>query len=50
MPVGVPVLGATGTTVAVKVTGWPKTEAFAEELTVIVVSEVLPISARKAVV
>src|SRR5262249_57923936 len=35
VPVGVPVPGATGATVALKVTRWPKTEGLAEEVTVV---------------
>ena len=38
MPVRVPAPGATGLTVAVKVTGWPNTDGLAEEATVVVVS------------
>ena len=41
VPVGVPVPGATGETVAVKVTDWPKTEGFADEVTAVVVSALL---------
>ena len=37
VPVGVPLPGAVGLTVAVKVTDWPKTEGFADETTVVVV-------------
>ena len=37
-PVGIPVLGGTGETVAVKVTDCPNTEGFAEEVTVVFVS------------
>ena len=33
MPVGVPVPGAVAVTAAVKLTAWPKTEGFADELT-----------------
>src|SRR6266853_3289280 len=35
VPVGVPVLGETGLTVAVKITDWPKTEGWAEEVTAV---------------
>ena len=54
VPVGVPAPGATGETVAVKVTDWPKTDGFADEVTAVVVSalvivtsaiEVLPVPA-----
>ena len=38
VPVGVPVAGATGEIVAVKVTDWPKTDGFTDEVTTIVVS------------
>ncbi len=37
VPVGVPLPGAVGLTVAVKVTDWPKTEGFAELTTAVVV-------------
>ena len=37
VPTGVPAPGATGETVAVKVTDWPKTEGLADEVTVVVV-------------
>ena len=37
VPVGVPLPGAFGLTVAVKVRDWPKTEGFADETTVVVV-------------
>lgn len=37
MPVGVPLPGATGETVAVKVTGWPTVLGFCEEVTAVVV-------------
>ena len=37
VPVGVPAPGATGATVAVKVTGWPKTDGSGDEVTVVVV-------------
>ena len=37
VPVGVPEPGATGETVAVKVTDWPNTDGFADEVTVVVV-------------
>jgi hypothetical protein len=35
LPVGIPVLGATALTVAVKVTDWPNTDGFAELVTVV---------------
>ena len=38
VPVGVPVAGATGLTVAVNVTDWPKTDGFVDEATVVVVA------------
>src|SRR5690349_23599285 len=38
VPVGVPLPGATADTVAVNVTGWPKTEGLAEDVTVVDVS------------
>src|SRR5213080_3148985 len=38
VPVGPPAPGATGATVAVKVTGWPKVEGLGEDPTVVVVS------------
>ena len=41
VPVGVPAPGATGETVAVKVTDWPNTEGFADEVTVVAVSALL---------
>ena len=34
-PVGVPVAGATAVTVAVNVTGWPTTEGFTDDVTVV---------------
>ena len=37
VPVGIPVPGAAGETIAVKVTGWPKTDGFADEVTAVVV-------------
>ena len=37
VPVGVPVPGATGATVAVNVTDWLKTEGFVDEVTAVVV-------------
>src|ERR1019366_3141171 len=40
-PVGVPPPGATGETVAVKVTDWPKTEGFTDEVTAVVVLALL---------
>jgi hypothetical protein len=38
VPVGVPVAGAFALTVAVNVTGWPNTDGFADEVTVVVVA------------
>jgi hypothetical protein len=35
VPVGVPVAGATGLTVAVNVTAWPNTDGFTDEVTVV---------------
>ena len=40
-PDGAPAPGGTGVTVAVKVTGWPKTEGFAEEATAVVVAALI---------
>lgn len=40
VPVGVPEPGATAATVAVKLTGWPKTDGFAEETIAVVVPAV----------
>ena len=37
VPVGVPAPGATGETVAVKVTDWPKTDGLADEVMPVVV-------------
>jgi hypothetical protein len=39
LPVGVPVAGGTGATVAVSVSAWPKTEGLGEDARVIVVVE-----------
>ena len=41
VPLGVPAPGATGLTVAVKVTAWPNTEGFVDETSVVVVSPLL---------
>ena len=41
VPVGVPAPGATADTVAVNVTDWPKTEGFADEVTVVEVLALL---------
>jgi len=38
LPVGVPAPGATAATVAVKVTDWPNTDGWAEEVTPVVVA------------
>ena len=43
VPVGVPAPGATGETVAVNVTDWPKTDGFTDEVTVVVVSALLTV-------
>lgn len=43
VPVGMPEPGATAATVAVKVTGWPKTDGFAEDITDIVVDALLTV-------
>src|SRR5712691_11100062 len=44
VPLGVPAPGATGLTVAVKITDWPNTEGLAEEVTVVVVSALLTVN------
>ena len=41
VPVAVPAPGETAATVAVKVTDWPKTEGFAEDVKVVVVLALL---------
>src|SRR5215472_7917688 len=41
VPTGVPDPGATADTVAVKVTDWPKTDGFTDEVTVVVVLALL---------
>ena len=46
MPVRVPAPGATGLTVAVKVTDWPNTEGLAAEETTVVVSALLTVWVR----
>ena len=46
VPVGVPAPGATALTVAVKVTVWPDTEGFNEELTVVVVLALLTVCVK----
>ena len=43
VPVGVPDPGATAEAVAVKVTDWPNTDGFAEDVTVVVVSALLTV-------
>ena len=43
VPVGVPLPGAVGLTVAVKVTDWPKTEGFADVTTAVVVPSCLTV-------
>ena len=40
VPVGTPVLGATGVTVAVKVTAWPKTPLLTDEVMAVSVAAV----------
>ena len=40
-PVGVPVPGGTAVTVAVNVTGWPTTEGFTDDVTVVAVLALL---------
>src|SRR2546422_3248408 len=47
VPLGVPAPGATGLTVAVKITDWPNTEGLAEEVTVVVVSALLTVCDRE---
>src|SRR5260370_1296918 len=44
VPVAVPDPGATGDTVAVNVTDWPKTEGFAEEATAVVESDLTTVT------
>ena len=46
VPVGVPLPGATASTVAVKVTDSPKTEGFAYEVTLLVVAAWLTVCVR----
>jgi hypothetical protein len=41
VPVGVPVPGKTGLTVAVKVTNWPETEGLTDDVTAVVVPALL---------
>ncbi len=41
VPVGVPAPGATAETVAVKVTDWPKTDGWTDEVTVVAVFALL---------
>jgi len=48
VPVGVPLPAGFTVTVAVKVTGWPKTEGLAEELTVVVVAAMLTVCVTPA--
>ena len=48
VPVGPPAPGATGATVAVKVTGWPKVEGLGEDPTVVVVSALPTITPCRA--
>ena len=49
VPVGVPVAGATGDTVAEKVTDWPKTEGFCDEVTAVVVFPLTTVTLAEAV-
>src|SRR5439155_15121350 len=46
VPVRVPAPGATGLTVAVKVTDWPNTEGLTDELTVVVVLALLTVCVK----
>ena len=43
VPVGVPLPGAAAATVAVKVTDWPKTEGFADDVTEVVVASLVTV-------
>jgi hypothetical protein len=47
-PVGVPLPGATTTTVAVNVTVWPKCDGFGEEVSVVVVAALCTVCDRAA--
>ena len=46
VPVGVPLPGAPAATVAVKVTDWPKTDGFADDVTEVVVASLVTVSVR----
>ena len=46
VPVGVPLPGAAAATVAVKVTDWPKTEGFADDVTEVVVASLVTLWVR----
>ena len=46
VPVGVPLPGAAAETVAVKVTDWPKTDGFADDVTVVVVASFVTVWVR----
>jgi hypothetical protein len=50
VPVGVPAPGETTETVALKVTGWPYTDGFAEDLTAVLVRAVLTLWTRAELV
>jgi hypothetical protein len=46
VPVGVPLPGATTATVAVNVTAWPKCDGFGEEVSVVVVADLLTVCVK----
>ncbi len=46
VPVGVPLPGAPAETVAVKVTDWPKTDGFADDVTEVPVASLVTVSVR----
>ena len=46
VPVRVPAPGATGLTVAVKATGWPTTDGFGEDASMVVVSALVTVCVR----
>ena len=48
VPVGVPAPGAVAEIVAVKVTDWPKTEGFADELTAVPVLAMFTVCVKSA--
>lgn len=50
VPVGVPLPGEFALTVAVKVTDWPETDGFAEDVTDVVVSSVLTVCVKAELV